>query len=247
MTAHDFTLDPAYADLVAVAIAEELDGVEPAPFYPSAIAGLAGFLDLPEDEDLVGLLDRQDDLSELGAPAPGAPRTPAEAIAEGRRFVAEAVYVGVGYCLKTIRTLYGVGPVWPDAETAWENATQRHPETDPARIPRGVPVWWTNGRFGHVALSIGGGYCLTTDYRRSGFLGVAPIGPLAAWCGGRLVGYSETINGVDVWDAKPAPTFTLDDRIAVVRQALKAAREAKAPRYRIQGLRKWLTNLENRK
>lgn len=239
MTAHDYTLDPAYADLVEAAIAEELDGVEPAPFYPSAL-----------DDTTAGpwpLVDRQDDLDELGAPAPGAPRTPAEAIAEGRRFVREAVYVGVGYCLKTIRTLYGVGPVWPDAETAWENAGQRHPESDPARIPRGVPVWWVNGRYGHVALSIGGGYCLTTDYRRSGFVGVAPIGPLAAWCGGRLVGWSETINGVDVWDAKARPTFTLDDRIAVVRQALKAARAAKAPRYRIQGLRKWLDTLRDRK
>src|SRR5690606_21592891 len=141
-------LDPSYAEAALLALEHEQDLTHPAPFYPSAL-----------DDTIVGpwpLIPRPDDLTELGAAAPGAPRTPQQAIREGRRFIDEAVYVGVGYCLKTIRTLYGVGPVWPDAETAWEHATQRHPETDPARIPRGVPVWWTNGRYGHVALSVGG-------------------------------------------------------------------------------------------
>lgn len=230
MQADQYTLPADLEELVAQ-LPALADDEEPAP-YPHAA----------EDEH-----EGQDDLDELGGPG-DAPRTSAEAIRLGRDWIRLAVYVGVGYCLKTIRALFGVAPLYPDAETAGEHATRMHHETDPMKIPWGVPVWWFNGRFGHIALSIGRGRCITTDYVRTGQLGVAPIGALASWCGGRLIGWSNDLNGVDVWEPdKPAPEpWTIDDRIKLVRGALDRAIASNASERRINGLRSWLHRMQQR-
>lgn len=188
----------------------------------------------------------QDDLDELGAGV--APVSPRRAIANMRALAEGDVYVGVAYCLKTVRSAYGVAPLYPDAETAWEEAEAKHRTSDPHKIPRGAPVFWTNGRFGHVAVSAGGGMCWTTDYRRTGYVNMAPIAALAEWCGGRLVGWSEDVNGVTVYTPPPPPpTFDLDNRIALIRKALKKARAADAPAWRITGLEGWLDQLRARR
>jgi hypothetical protein len=200
----------------------------------------------------------QDDLDELGAGA--GPASPAEALANAARLSRDSVYVGVGYCLKTVRgPIYEVPALWPDANTAWyradldvdaDNTVDRHLTSDPHAIPRGAVVYWTNSRYGHVALSAGGGLCWSTDYRRPGYVDLAPIASLASWCGGRLVGWAEDLNGVDVWPdapdkpAKPAPRFVQANRIATVRRALVNARKNDAPAWRIKGLERWLKQLE---
>lgn len=205
------------------------DGELPAP-YPHA------------DEDARG---GQDDLDELGA-AGDAPNTPREAVHLGREWDRQDRYLGVGYCLKTIRSLYGVAALYPDAETAWEEADRKHRTTNPAEIPFGVPVFWTNGRYGHIVLSLGKGRALTTDYVETGELGVAPISALGSWCGGRLVGYSNDLNGVDVWEARAPKPWGLEERAALVRAALKRARDNDAPERRVEGLRTWLHGIEAR-
>lgn len=192
----------------------------------------------------------QDLIDELGA-GQTRPASPAEAIANARRLATDVTYVGVGYCLRTVRgPEFEILPLYPDAETAWEEADLKHPETDPLKIPRGAIVFWTNGRYGHVALSVGGGMCWTTDYRRSGFVGLAPIAALGPWCGGRLVGWAEDLNGVDCWPTpdkpKPKPVFNIDDRIRLVRNALERARKNDAPKQRRDGLKQWLAQLEAR-
>lgn len=187
----------------------------------------------------------QDDLDELGAAA-DSPNSPREAAKLGREWVLIRFWCGVGYCLRTIRSLYGVPARDPDATTAWEQTTQKHLETDPDGIPWGVPVWWTNAGFGHVAMSLGRGRCLTTDYAESGRLCVAPIAALGAWCRGTLVGWSEDINGVDVWNApkaKPKP-WSRDDRIAHLEKALRRAIDNGAKPRRIKGIRRWLRELK---
>lgn len=188
----------------------------------------------------------QDDLDELGGPG-DAPHTAAEAIKLAREWVAEELFLGVGFCLKVIRSLYGVMPLYPDAETAWEQAERKHHTDDPDAIPWGVPVWWVNDRHGHVALSLGKGRCLTTDFVEPGHLGVAPIARLASWCGGRLVGWTNDVNGVDVWEPrKPRPEpWTLEDRARFVRAALERAIAHDAER-RVRGLRRWLRAIEAR-
>lgn len=240
--ATDTELDPTADDLAVpdevtalFADLEDWTSVTPAP-YPFD----------QEDER-----DAQDDLEGLGGPGDSFRHSWA-AIQYARDLIKRAVYVGVGYCLKTVREDYAVSALYPDAETAIENLDHLHRETDPDKIPWGVPVWWTNGRHGHVALSIGRGRCITTDYGRPGYVGIARIADLGSWCGGKLVGWSNDINGVIVWrpkkaKAKPAPTpFGLQDRLALVEGALKRAKKNNAKARRITGLTKWRNQLQAR-
>lgn len=189
----------------------------------------------------------QDDLFELGAPG-DAPRSGAEAVQLGRQWIDDDVFVGVGYCLRTIRSLYGVNALYPDAETAWEEAERRH-EVAMTAVPDFTPVWWTNGRYGHVAIKLPKMRALTTDYVRPGYLGVAPLASLGPWCGGRFRGWTNDINGVDVWEpaAPEPPRWTLEDRERFLRRALARA-QRNGKQHRIEGLDRWLKHVQdNRK
>ncbi|GAA4120433.1 hypothetical protein GCM10022215_24050 [Nocardioides fonticola] len=202
------------------------------------------------DDILVAITARssQDDLGEDGAGV--TPATPGQALANARALSVGDVFVDVGKCLATVRGREFLIPaMWPDAETAWEQADGKHPTTDPTAIPRGAVVYWVNGRYGHVALSAGGGMCWSTDYRRPGYVDLAPIAALGPWCRGHLVGWAEELNGIDVWPhttRPPKQVFGLDDRIRVVRAALRDAKAADAPGWRIAGLEAWLERLHKR-
>lgn len=101
-------------------------------------------------------------------------------------------------CLKRARTLLGVPAKFGSAIAAW-NATakaDRHPGDHP---PRGVPVFWSVGRFGHVAVSDGGGWCFSTDIKRRGRLDRVPIALIHQRWGATYLGWSETLNGVRVY------------------------------------------------
>lgn len=190
----------------------------------------------------------QDDLDEQGA-GTITPATPPQAIANARGLHDQSTYVGVGYCLRTVRDPeFRIPGLYPDAETAWEEAELKHRTSNPMEIPRGGIPFWTNGRFGHVALGVGGGMCWTTDYRRPGYVDLAPIAALGSWCGGKLVGWAEDLNGVDCWpnDRGHKPVFNIDDRIRIVTRVLARARANDAGQVRIDGLENWLDRLEKR-
>jgi hypothetical protein len=202
------------------------EGQEPAP-YPFEVIEERG---------------EQDDFEGLGAPGDSI-RTPAEAIRLGHQLDRDNVHVGIGYCLREVRGLYGAPPLAPDAETAWEQADRRH---FTSTIPWGPPVFWVNGGFGHIAISLGRNRCLTTDYVATGQWGVAPISALAPWCRGRLAGYSNDLNGVDVWEPrkrKPKP-WGIEQRAQVLRNTLQRAIDNEAPQRRIDGLRRWVKQIE---
>lgn len=178
------------------------------------------------------------------------PATPPQAMAKAKEYTDTNHWCGVGFCLKIVHEYFNVPALWPDAATAWDNAARRHAAT-PTAVPRGAVVYWTNGRHGHIALSVGGGLCRTTDYRRNGMVDLAPIANLASWCGGSLAGWGETLNGFKVWPdpKKPAPKakpFDLQDRAVIVRAALTRAHTDHASKSRVDGLENWLAHIEKR-
>lgn len=88
----------------------------------------------------------------------------------------------------------------PDAGKAWDRAKYKHHEIDPSRIPAGVPVFWELPSVAdHVALSTGGGKCLSSDIRRRGRIDEVPIELITRSWGGRLLGWTEDIDGVRVY------------------------------------------------
>lgn len=108
-----------------------------------------------------------------------------------------------GMCLREVRECYAVAALYPDAATAWHQAERKHRETDPRKIPRGVPVFWTGGSggFGHVAIATGWsmGRCWSTDILRPGWFDKVPIELIGSKWDMRLVGWTEDLNGVRVW------------------------------------------------
>ena len=131
--------------------------------------------------------------------------TPGEAIAEARAGVLRGTFWGVGQCLKTVRQYYDVNSQYPTAASGWVNADYKHPRSDGRDCPRGAPVWWTGGSSGagHVAISTGGGVCISTDWKRSGRADYANINDITNTWGLDFKGYTNDINSVFVW--KPVP------------------------------------------
>jgi hypothetical protein len=110
----------------------------------------------------------------------------------------------VGMCLREVRECYAVDALYLDAAQAWDQSKHKHRETDPRKIPRGVPVFWTGGAggHGHVAIGTGFGRCWSTDILRRGFFDRVPISLIGEKWGLELVGWTEDLNGVRVYKKK---------------------------------------------
>jgi hypothetical protein len=119
-------------------------------------------------------------------------------------------------CLRFVRLLYGHDGVRrvaalnfspanhrdPFAAEAWQNAQIKHqPRTgvQPKAPPAGVPVWWTGGASGHVAISAGGGYVISTDYPRPLQVNKVGIKDLTEAWRKTYRGWTEDINDVTVY------------------------------------------------
>lgn len=140
-----------------------------------------------------------------------------------------------GYCLVFVRSCYGINARYPDAEEAFFQSEFKHGTRHTP--PPGVPVWWTNGGYGHVALSAGHGYCYSTDFRRSGFVDKVAITAITRGWGQRYRGWTEDINGIDVWSPRrPVPTPDPPPRRAVSLANVIASALADAGRPDGQGL-----------
>ena len=87
-------------------------------------------------------------------------RTSSQAVAASRAWSRNQQ----GMCLFTVQTWFAAPWSGPWAEDAWnrwggQHRGDKHP-------PAGVPVYWHNPRskYGHIALSVGGGRVRSTDY-----------------------------------------------------------------------------------
>lgn len=107
------------------------------------------------------------------------------------------------WCLVFVRSAWGVAALYPSAEKGWYGTRHRMGTGTP---PAGAPVWWTNGRHGHVALSAGGGYCWSNDVVTYGRIHKVAISRITRQWGQRYRGWTRDINGVVVLPAStPAP------------------------------------------
>jgi hypothetical protein len=125
---------------------------------------------------------------------------------------------GAGQCMMRCRLLVDApaigdydGDGMADAEDGWKFAKHRHPTSNPAEIPGGCYAWWGAGSHdnGHVAFTdpTTAGYCWSTDIDRIGYFDRVPISLINRRWGLPLLGWSEDIDGVRVYD----PTNQEDD------------------------------------
>jgi hypothetical protein len=84
----------------------------------------------------------------------------------------------------------GISARYPTAIAAWTAATQKH--AGDKNPPAGVPVFFAPN---HVALSIGGGNIVSTDWPRSGHIGKTTIQELSKAWSHIYLGWTGDLNG----------------------------------------------------
>ena len=144
-------------------------------------------------------------------------RTGSQAIAWAKTQTSNPSRSWHNLCLMFVRSCFGVAAREPNAKRAWETAKHRHATTNAAAIPAGVPVFWRTGTVNwHIALSVGGGRCYSTDIGGKGKVGLIGIAELSRRWGATLLGWSEDLNGVRVYTApaEPAKPKTVRYRVA---------------------------------
>lgn len=116
-------------------------------------------------------------------------------------------------CLHYVRTWLNAPGGAPTASAAWAIAKQKHRRDYNA--PAGVPAYFSPN---HVALSIGDGKIISTDWPRVGHVGQTTIRTLEKRWSHRYLGWTEDINGVRIANvgaasggATPAFSFGLPD------------------------------------
>ncbi|WP_156250395.1 peptidoglycan-binding domain-containing protein [Pseudactinotalea terrae] len=102
-----------------------------------------------------------------------------------------------GMCEKFVRTCFGFSARYPSARQAWEATERRRSGTPPA----GVPVFWdiTSGKnndFDHVAISVGGGVCISTSAGPGRTVARVGIEDLTRRWGMLYRGWAEDYHGV---------------------------------------------------
>lgn len=138
-------------------------------------------------------------------------RTAPDAIAWARGQVTDPDKSYYRLCLQFVRMAFGLSAVFPDAGTAWDQAKKKHKTTDPLKVPRGVPVFWELPTAAdHVALSLGDGKCISNDVVTKGRINVVTIDSITRNWNGKLLGWTEDLNGQTVYTppARRTPNIT---------------------------------------
>lgn len=140
-------------------------------------------------------------------------RTAKDAVAWGKAQITNPSQDWYRCCLMFVRMCFGVSAMFPDAGTAWDNAKKKHKTSNPMAIPRGVPVFFeTPGVADHVVVSLGDGLCISTDIARRGQVDICKIADIVTRWNAPLLGWTEDLNGVTVYDpttnTKSTPNIT---------------------------------------
>lgn len=85
---------------------------------------------------------------------------------------------------------------YPDANTALADVNTLH--AGDRNPPAGVPCYWTGSKYGHVALSLGGGNVRSTDYPNKYDVSTVSIDQLTAAWGRHYEGWAEDYNDTPI-------------------------------------------------
>lgn len=148
-------------------------------------------------------------------------RTARQAHAWARRMIDAPDEDYTRECLKFVRKAWDLPPVEPNAGLAWDHAERKHATSNPGAIPAGAAgvFWEMPGEADHVALPLGRGLCISTDVKRTGRVDVVRIASITSAWGGRLLGWTEDLNGFPVYKRPAVP-----NNVERARDHLKTAR-----------------------
>lgn len=103
----------------------------------------------------------------------------------------------INRCLSFVRQALGAPGLDQGAIDSWNQAQYKMRSTPPA----GTPVFWSGGRYGHTALSLGGGRVISTDWPGAGTVSETTIGAITSGWNKPYMGWTRDINGKLVYPA----------------------------------------------
>lgn len=116
----------------------------------------------------------------------------------------------VGKCLWHVQHCYRSPHMFPSAIMQWHNANRKH--YGDRTPPIGAPVYFQGGRYGHIAIYIGGGRVRSTDVGGAGRMGTCSIDWFRTHWGYTYLGWSGDIAEQNI---------DFDDKIEVYASRLK--------------------------
>ena len=119
-------------------------------------------------------------------------QTANEAVANARRFTSNQPNM----CLMYTRTWLEIGSRELSAIDAWNAA--RHKHRGDHNPPRGAPVFWGGGEFGHIALAVTKDLVRSTDTKSTGRVSTVSDRWHEINWGKNYLGWTEDLNGVDI-------------------------------------------------
>jgi len=137
---------------------------------------------------------------------PKAPRHWRKAIKTAASYVSSGKTVTPGYCLRETRQYYGVPAVYPAAKDSLQDALNKgkaYRIRNWSKVPRGAIVYWRGGgsQYGHIAISIGKGRVISTDWPTGRYGRVHGATLMRSW-GYTEAYWSPLVNGYRVWPRK---------------------------------------------
>lgn len=136
-------------------------------------------------------------------------KTVAERVAHANSYVGKGSSLS-GWCEQFTRLCFGFKKaIYYSALLAYNASADKGPVHIDYNAPAGVPVFWDilsgkNKGYDHVAISVGGGYCISTSAGPGGSVGKVKISDLTKRWGMRYRGWAEFYHGVRVW-SPPKP------------------------------------------
>lgn len=109
------------------------------------------------------------------------------------------------YCLYHVQTWLDAPWSGPYAEDAWRRWGGQH--KGDRRPPAGAPVYWHSPRhkYGHIALSVGGGRVRSTDWPRDTYVGEVSIDEMTRRWNLVYLGWSDRFSGGAIQGLGQAP------------------------------------------
>jgi len=106
-----------------------------------------------------------------------------------------------GMCLQYVRTWLEIPAGNPSAIAAWNSAKRKHingRDKDAQSPPRGAPVFWGGGQYGHIALAVSNNFGRSTDTTRTGQVSTQNGDWWRVNWHKPYLGWTEDLNGVDI-------------------------------------------------
>ena len=118
----------------------------------------------------------------------------------------------VGMCLQYVRTWLEIPAGNPSAIAAWNAAKRKHVngrDKDAQSPPRGAPVFWGGGKYGHIALAVNNDLGRSTDTTRAGQVSTQNGNWWRVNWNKPYLGWTEDLNGVTIpWLHNPVTPWS---------------------------------------